>query len=57
MVGDSNDETSFTHNLLLTNRQVSKLHKFSINNSSTNIKLSKAQLFKIVQSGGIFYKV
>ena len=38
--------------MLLTNTQVSKLHKAFANNSSTNIKLSKTQLHKIGQSGG-----
>ena len=41
-VGDSNDENNFPHKLLLTNTQVSRLHKalFS-NNSSRNIKYQK----------------
>ena len=51
VVGDSNDENNFPHNLLLTNSQVSKLCKTLANNSSANIKLSKAQLHKIGQSG------
>ena len=38
--------------LLLTNTQVSRLCKTFANNSSSNIKLSKAQLHKIGQSGG-----
>ena len=52
MIGDSNDETNFTHKLLLTDRQVSKPRKAFLNNSSVNIKLSKTRLFKMVQSGG-----
>ena len=51
IVGDSNDENSFAHKLLLTNAQVSKLHKAFANTSSANIKLSKTQLHKIRQSG------
>ena len=51
VVGDSNDENNFPHKLLLTNTQVSKLRKAFANNSSANIKLSKTQLLKIVQSG------
>ena len=51
IVGDSNDENNFLHKLLLTNTQISKLHKPFSNNSSANIKLSKAQLHKIGQSG------
>ena len=50
--GDSDDENSFLHKLLLTNRQVSKLRKAFANNSSPNMKLPKTQLHKIGQSGG-----
>ena len=49
---DSNNENNFPHKLLLTNTQVSKLCKAFTNNSSANIKLSKTQLHKIVQSRG-----
>ena len=48
MIDNSDDKTNFTHTLLLTNRQVSNLRKFSANNSSTDIKLSKTQLSKII---------
>ena len=51
IVRDSNDENSFPHKLLLTNRQVSKLCKAFANNCSANIKLSKPQLHIIIQSG------
>ena len=37
MIGD--DETNFSHKLLLTNRQVSNLHKAFADKSSTDIKL------------------
>ena len=50
MVGD--DETNFPHKLLLTNRQVSNLHKAFANHLSADIKLSKTQLSKMIQSGG-----
>ena len=50
MIGDN--ETNFPHNLLLTNRQVSNLRKTSANHSSADIKLSKTQLSKMIQSGG-----
>ena len=50
MVGD--DEAIFPHELLLTNRQVSNLRKTFANNSSADIKLSKTQLSKMIQSGG-----
>ena len=50
MVGD--DETNFPHKLLLTNRQVANLRKAFANYLSTDIKLSKTQLSKMIQSGG-----
>ena len=50
MTGD--DEIIFPHELSLTNRQVSNLGKAFVNNSSTDIKLSKIQLSKMIQSGG-----
>ena len=53
MVGSSEDETSFPHKLLLTNKQVTNLRKAFANNSSTDIKLSKTQLSKMTQSGGV----
>ena len=46
------NETNFPHKLLLTNRQVSNLCKAFVNHSSTDIKLSKTQLSKMIQSGG-----
>ena len=52
MIGNSNDENNFPHELLLTNRQVANLHKAFANNSSADIKLSKTQLSKMIQSGG-----
>ena len=48
MVGD--DETNFLHKLLLTNRQVSNLRKAFANHSSADIRLSKTQLSKMIQS-------
>ena len=53
MIGGFNDETNFPHKLLLTNTQVSKIRKAFANGSSTNIKFSKTQLSKMIQSGGI----
>ena len=49
VVSDSNDETNFPYKLLLTNNQVSRLHKTYTNDSSANIKFSKTQLPKIVK--------
>ena len=40
------------HELLLTTRQKTKLRNAFNNNMSTDIKLSKAQISKIIQSGG-----
>ena len=37
---------------MLTNRQITNLCKAFPNNSSTDIKLSKSQLSKMIQSGG-----
>ena len=40
------------HELLLTTRQKTKLRNAFNNNMSTDLKLSKAQVSKIIQSGG-----
>ena len=40
------------HELLLTTRQKTELRNAFNNNISTDLKLSKAQIFKIIQSGG-----
>ena len=52
MVVNSDDETNVPHKLLLTNRQVANLCKAFANNSSTDIKLLKTELSKMIQSGG-----
>ena len=57
MIGDSNDETNFPHELLLTDRQVSSIRKASANNSSVDIKFSKTQLLKMIQSGRFLGKL
>ena len=49
---NSNDETNFPQKLLLTNRQVANLCKAFPNYSSTDIKLSKTLLSKMIQSEG-----
>ena len=41
------------HELLLTTRQKTKLRNACENNISTDIKLSKAQISKLIQSGGV----
>ena len=53
MIGSSNDETNFPHKLLLTDTQVSKIRKAFANDSSANVKFSKTQLSKMIQSGEI----
>ena len=45
------------HELLLTTRQSTKLRNDINNNSATDIKLSKAQIKKIIQSGGFLGKL
>ena len=47
MIGDN-----FLHKLLLTNRQVANLRKVFANYLSADIKLSKTQLSRMIQSGG-----
>ena len=41
------------YELLLTTRQKTKLKNTFNNNMSTDLKLSKAQIFRIIQSGGV----
>ena len=43
---------NLAHELLLTTRQTTKLGNAIENNMSTDIKLPKAQISKIIQSGG-----
>ena len=57
MVANSNDNTNFPHELLLTNRQVSNIRKAFANHLSTDIKLPKTQLSKMIQSGGFLGKL
>ena len=57
MIRNSDDETNFPHNLLLTNRQVANFCKAFANYLSTHIKLSKTHLSKMMQSGGFLGKL
>ena len=57
MIGHSDDNTNFPHELLLINRQVSNLRKAFAKNASTDIKLSKTQLSKMIKSGGFLGKL
>ena len=47
----NNDETNFPYKLVLVNRQVANLRKAFANNLSADMKLSKTQLSKMIQSG------
>ena len=57
IVSNSNDKTNFPHEYLLTNRQVANIRKAFANHSSIDIKLSKIQLSKMIQSGGFLGKL
>ena len=46
------DGNDLPHELLLTTRQKTKLRNAFNNNMSTGLTLSKAQISKIIQSGG-----
>ena len=48
---------NFPHELLLTIRQNTKLRNAINNNLATDIKLSKAQIKKLIQSGGFLGKL
>ena len=52
MVGNSNDNSNFSHELLLTNREAANIRKAFANHLSTDIKLLKTQLSKMIQSVG-----
>ena len=52
MIRNSNDETNFAHNILITEIQVSKICKDFAKGSSTITKFSKTHLSKILQPGG-----
>ena len=57
MISNTGDNTNFPHELLLTNRQLANLRKAFAKNTSTDIKLSKTQLSKMIQSGGFLGKL
>ena len=48
------EDEELPHALFLTTRQTTKIRNAFANNMSTDIKLSKAQISKIIQSGGCF---
>ena len=47
---------NLTHELLLLTRQKTKIRNAFNNNTSTDVKFSKAQINKIIQSGGFLGK-
>ena len=51
------DKGELSHELLLTTRQNTKLRNAINNNLATDIKLSKAQIKKIIKSGGFLGKL
>ena len=51
------NKNELPHELLLTTRQNTKLRNAINNNLATDIKLSKAQIKKIIQSGGFLGKL
>ena len=51
------NENNLPHELLLTTRQTTKLRNAIENNMSTDIKLSKAQISKIIKSDGFLGKL
>ena len=51
------DGNDLPHELLLTTRQKTKIRNAFNNNTSTDIKFSKAQINKIIQSGGFLGKL
>ena len=51
------NEDELPHELLLTTRQNTKLRNAIDNNLATDIKLSKAQIKKLIQSGGFLGKL
>ena len=57
MIGSSEDESNFPHKLLLTNTHVANLRKAFAKHTSTDIKFSKTQLSKMIQSGGFLRRL
>ena len=57
MIGNCDDKINFRHKLLLSNRQVPNTRKAFANYLSTDVKLSKTQLSKMIQSGGFLGKL
>ena len=52
LIGNSCDKANFSHKLLLTDTQVSAICKVFASGSSTDMKISKTQLSRMVEIGG-----
>ena len=50
------EDEELPHKLFLTTRQITKIRNPFANNMSTDIRLSQAQISKIIQSGGFLGK-
>ena len=57
MIVNPDDENNFPHKLLSTNTQVANLPKAFANKSSTDIKLSKTKLSRMIWSVGFFVRL
>ena len=57
MIAQNLNKEDLPHELLLTTRQNTKLRNAINNNLATNIKLSKAQIKILIQSGGFLGKL
>ena len=57
MIDNTDDKINFPHQSLLTNRQVANLRKAFASYLSTDIKLSRAQLSTMIQSGGFLDRI
>ena len=53
----SDNEINIPHKLLLTYKKVANIRKAFVNYLATNIRLSKTQLSKMIQSGGFLGKI
>ena len=57
MIRSSNDKISFSHKSFLTDTEVSKTRNSFVNVSSSNMKFTKTQLFKVVQLGEVIFNI
>ena len=57
MIRSSNDKISFPYKSFLTDTEVSKTRNSFVNVSSSNMKFTKTQLFKVVQLGEVIFNI